>query len=289
VARARGRQWFLDQLRTGKPVSGELAEDLVATLFDQKDRQENTVTTWPVKGAPSLFPPAPHSHSQYLSKGDAGQFLTQDDAGRFIPKEDEGRFLTEEADPVFGASPARGITVADIARWNLTASTEQLQAVIDALNALSERETTLSGDASGIGAAEIPVTVTGLQGQTIPSPTAGFLRWTGSTWAFVEGSLPESLSLGDLSDVTTSSVSEGDRFEFSSGEWVNKPGVQTFVQAGPSTGWVVPNPFGRPPVGVTVLDSSGQSIGCKVEHDTIDWSFFTVTHTNAISGTVTFY
>lgn len=68
-----------------------------------------------ITGKPSTFPPSTHTHPQYLTeevdptvpahvKGISPQQITGWDA--------------PEDDPVFTASPAKGITLADIDRWN---------------------------------------------------------------------------------------------------------------------------------------------------------------------------
>lgn len=68
MARTRSRQWFLEQLRNKKPISGELAEDLVATIFDREERAQAAATaaesvTWDtLAGKPSTFPPSNHTH-----------------------------------------------------------------------------------------------------------------------------------------------------------------------------------------------------------------------------------
>lgn len=187
---------------------------------------------------PAEFPPESHTHPQYL---------------------------TEETDPTVPVH-VKAISQDDIDRWGDAVTDEELQEVVDALNALAARETTITGDATGAGAASIPVTVTGIRGQTVPTPVAGFLRWTGSAWAFVEGPLPESMALGDLSDVATSVPAAGDVLKFAGGEWVNAPSVIRHRQLSPSATWgPIPHPFGRP-VNVETIGPLGEEFDCSIVH-----------------------
>lgn len=67
MARERGRQWFLDQLRSGKPLMGETAEDLVATMFALAEKLQPVKSVPPawkaITGVPEEFPPSTHQHS----------------------------------------------------------------------------------------------------------------------------------------------------------------------------------------------------------------------------------
>lgn len=69
--------------------------------------------------------------------------------------------------------------------------------------------------------------------------------------------------------------------------WILRPGIHVHNQAIPATEWTVSNPFGRPPVGLTVLDDAGQSCGAKVVHS-LDWSSLTVSIGDAVTGKVVF-
>lgn len=69
--------------------------------------------------------------------------------------------------------------------------------------------------------------------------------------------------------------------------WILRPGIHIHNQAIPATEWTVSNPFGRPPVGLTVLDDAGQACGAKVVHS-LDWSSFTVSIGDAVTGKVVF-
>jgi hypothetical protein len=60
------------------------------------------------------------------------------------------------------------------------------------------------------------------------------------------------------------------------------------IQTIPSTAWVVANPSGRPPVGLTVFDTSRSPVLCNVENAP-DWSFFTVHPGTAVGGRVTWF
>lgn len=57
----------------------------------------------------------------------------------------------------------------------------------------------------------------------------------------------------------------------------------------PSATWVVPNPSGLPPVGITLLDSAGEAFGAGVQVNSVDWLSFTISLGVAVSGTVTWF
>lgn len=59
------------------------------------------------------------------------------------------------------------------------------------------------------------------------------------------------------------------------------------IQLAPSTAWVVVHNLGRPPVGISIYDSAGRAVGCKIEHETLAWNQFTVRPGLAVSGRVT--
>lgn len=247
-------------------------EDLVATIFAIDDKVKRFSPEWfkntfksliswkDIENKPKTFPPSLHTHSEYLKK---------------------------ELDPVFAESPAGGITQTDIDNWNDAVTDEELQEVADDLATLAARTTTVSGDATGSGVTDIPITVVGVHGHDVPTPTAGFLRWNGTAWVFVEGDLPETAGLNDLSDVTLTSPISHDTLEFHSGEWVNRPSFYEHIQLAPSTSWVVTHNLGRPPVGVSIFDTSGRAVGCRIEHETTLWNQFTVRPGNAVGGRVT--
>jgi hypothetical protein len=223
-------------------------------LVDRVDEIKGTADApaWDsITGKPDEFPPETHTHSQYIET---------------------------ETDPTVPAH-VKAIEPADIARWDDAVTDEELQA-------LADRIVEISGDAAGSGTTDIPVTVTGIRGQTVPTPVTGFLRWTGSSWAFVEGTLPESMALGDLSDVSLSTPSGSDTLLFVGGEWVNTPSVKIFTQATPAATWgPFAHPYGRP-VSVETIDSLGNEFDAGVVQNHPDYTTVTVTLGAATTGRV---
>lgn len=59
------------------------------------------------------------------------------------------------------------------------------------------------------------------------------------------------------------------------------------TQTSAATAWVVAHNLGRVPVGIHVIDSAGESIGCKVQHNEALTSF-TCFHGAPISGSVSY-
>jgi len=91
MARSRSRQYLIDAVRGGKPVSGELAQDIIATIFDREEGKQTSVKWKDLADAPSSFPPSEHSHPPPPP----------------IPE-------TDPTVPKF----VKAITEEDIARWN---------------------------------------------------------------------------------------------------------------------------------------------------------------------------